>query len=160
MRVAIPLASFGAPVSPFFVAATKTWVYNNAERRLATTAFNQVFWQYKCRYCVADPQVMTLEGCWHQEASTQIDHIIPWTTVRNSAYYNEFVGAFIAAGIAPFGAIAVNWANNQQAQAIYNDLDNLQVVCTAHNSSSHKGSSATFNTKMIMGIPNLVNHKI
>ena len=159
MQTAVPLTYFGSPQSPSFITATVNHIYNNATRRLATPKFGPPFFQYQCAYCVADPKIMTMDACWHQRESTQIDHIVPFSSIRNSAMYNRHIQDFINAGVAPFGSVAINWANPQHVQIIYNDLDNLHVVCTAHNSNSHKGSSEIFNTKMMMGIPNLVIHK-
>ena len=145
--------SYGAPVTPYLTNATKDHVYQQAQldgskARQFTTAFGRTVWKYKCIYCEADDTVTSAEACWHVRESTQVDHRIPWNAIaaNYTTYYH-----WINTGDPDF-------ANH--CQAIHNDLDNLHIVCTNHNSTSQKGKKKDFHRKKVMSIPFLVHHKI
>jgi hypothetical protein len=157
MRLAKFITNFGVPVTPSFENETELRVEYESEKKIAYDSFGRSVTLYRCKYCVADSTITHDDATWHPGNLMQIDHIRPFATIKNTRQYDHLIVELKRYGIAPIDAVHIDWGDFQQVQIIYNDLDNLQLVCTGHN--QHKRANGKYHQERIMSIANLVLHK-
>lgn len=155
MKLAKNIMLFGAPETPYFEPDTINRIYASTPTIPQKSYTGRIHDYYRCPYCEMDARVQTNNGALHVREHTQIDHKIPFSRILNTNAYDAYIPQFITAGLAAWGATAVNWNDPAQVQVIYNDLDNLWITCTNHN--QEKRAQPHFHQKMVMGIGNLLN---
>jgi hypothetical protein len=146
----------GAPNTPYFIAATREAVFEQARstvggahpdaREIATKSGMQ--WQYRCVNCV---HVYGDDFAWHFRINVDIDHRDPFAELVSDGQS----GKRPAYPGFPSPGNLVNWWGPADLQAIYNDLDNLHVSCAGHNRT--KGNDPSYDTRNRMAIAAVLN---
>lgn len=117
----------------------KTKMINNGRRVLV----HQGVEYFHCIYCQLDPRLqgLNIHRQYHPESLCQIDHIVPFAVVLQNVhnyytpadYQQLALRGFVAnPGL---GQAPASWdmRNLLQRAVLYNDIDNLHIVCTGHN---------------------------
>lgn len=98
---------------------------------------------FRCIYCQLDPRLQGMhpDRQVHPESLCQVDHIVPFAQVLRNVhqYYtpNDYQRV-VFTGVVPnptLSRVPVGWnmADPVQRTILYNDIDNLHIVCTGHN---------------------------
>jgi hypothetical protein len=165
-RLAQPLDSFGAPQAPSLTVATRgAVVAATIDSSLAPIrggpsdpdiGGEHAERHFHCLYCAQ--KRFSVPRQLHPQELTAIDHIDPssnflkgnvYASPRNPRLNFDHVSGVVDAGRLEIDEHADEEMRRLYRQIIYNDLDNLHIVCAGHNQS--KGGQVDFHHHQLSG---------